>query len=130
PLLACLIVAPQRGYDEPAILSYVKLSCARPGSSCQIFKAGNWLKWTPGISAHHKKPPTMLPGPKQAQPILRRISSEREQPCTRSCDLPCWRFPWRCRRRRRKRESSSSARVTFPAASGPTRQKTQPSTTC
>jgi len=22
PLLACLIIAPQRGYDEPAILSY------------------------------------------------------------------------------------------------------------
>src|SRR5499427_8715844 len=60
------------------------------------------------------------------------IAHELRAPCTRSCDLPCWRLPWRCRRRRRKskRESSSSAHVTFPAASGSTRQKTQPSTTC
>src|SRR5215472_4732824 len=53
------------------------------------------------------------------------IAHELRAPCTRSCDLPCWRLPWRCRRRRRKskRESSSSAHVTFPAASGSTRQK-------
>src|SRR5262249_19192534 len=30
------------------------------------------------------------------------IAHQLRAPCTRSCDLPCWRLPWRCRRRRRK----------------------------
>src|SRR6516162_9375698 len=67
-LLACLIVAPQRGYDEPAILSYAissfcptsadGLQCcprhaglpARCGSSLQRNDAGVWLCEYPGLS--------------------------------------------------------------------------------
>src|SRR6266403_4650473 len=40
-LLACLIVAPQRGYDEPAILSYAISSfCPTSADGLQAFKHG------------------------------------------------------------------------------------------
>src|SRR5215813_7285266 len=35
---------------------------------------------------------------------------ELKAPCTRSCDMPCWRLPWRCRRRRRRSKSNSKSK--------------------
>src|SRR6516165_7438159 len=44
-LLACLIVAPQRGYDEPAILSYAISSfCPTSAGGLQLSELGKWLE--------------------------------------------------------------------------------------
>src|SRR5262245_59601370 len=104
-LLACLIVAPQRGYDEPAILSY-EISSFCPTSADGLQSPVSWAYrhgyFTP--KAQKTAPSTQVIDPR------RRIN-----------DSGCLRIPIKLTLLRRAREPGSGSPAATYVADAPKR---------
>src|SRR5262245_29616473 len=97
-LLACLIVAPQRGYDEPAILSYAISSFCPTSADGLHPRHIVWLCWS--IPPMHRE----LSPPQETQKRLDAPCNYKSKSSTqalaaksRRCSLALWvSDPTRC----------------------------------